>query len=194
MARGPGIRVIGGSVRGRRLRQVPGEGTRPISNRVRESLFNIIGADIVDASMLDLFGGTGSVGIEALSRGAQRVTFVEIQARAVETIRANLSATGLQARASVVQTDAFAYLKRRNVEPVDYVYIAPPQYRELWKKALAALDAHTGWLAADGWAIVQMHPGEYEGLHLSHVREFDQRKYGNTLLCFYERIEGGGDL
>ena len=81
------LRVIGGTARGRRLRSVPGDTTRPITDRTKESLFNIIGGDINGASLLDLFGGTGSVGIEALSRGASFVRFIEKAPAAAKTIR-----------------------------------------------------------------------------------------------------------
>jgi 16S rRNA G966 N2-methylase RsmD len=69
----------------------------------------------------------------------------------------------------------------------DYVYIAPPQYKELWKRALLNLDDHSGWLGEDAWVIVQIHPQEYEPLSLDNLAEFEQRKYGSTLLVFYER-------
>ena len=88
MPRGPGLRVIGGELKGRRLNQVGGNSTRPISSRVKEALFNIIGVDIKNSAFLDLFGGTGGVGIEAISRGAERVVFVEDDSRTLSTLRA----------------------------------------------------------------------------------------------------------
>ena len=84
------LRVISGKARGRRLRTVPGDTTRPITDRAKESLFNILGPDIQGASVLDMFAGTGSVGIEALSRGAARVRFIDQQRQAIDTIRLNL--------------------------------------------------------------------------------------------------------
>jgi 16S rRNA (guanine(966)-N(2))-methyltransferase RsmD len=181
-----GIRVISGSARGLRLRLVPGESTRPISDRVKESLFDILGADVRDAWMLDLFAGTGSVGIEALSRGAAGVLLVDNDARAIVTVQANLKSTGLAGRAEVVRADAFALLSEAPRCKFDYVYIAPPQYHELWSRAVAMLDARPGWLNPDAWAIAQMHPKEYRALELANLRESDQRRYGSTLLVFYE--------
>ena len=93
------MRVIAGSAKGIALQAVPGSSTRPISDRVKEALFNILGPDIVGARVLDLFAGTGSVGIEALSRGAAQAVLVELRSRAVTTIRANLRRTQLQADA-----------------------------------------------------------------------------------------------
>ncbi len=177
-------RVIAGLAKGRRLRSVPGDSTRPITDRVKESLFNILGADVEGSAWLDLFAGTGSVGIEALSRGASFVRFIDLDRLAVQTVKANLAASGL-AGGEVLRADAFAVLGQPPSRQFDYVYIAPPQYKELWKKALLALDAQPGWLAEDAWVIVQIHPKEYEALPLAHLEEFDQRRYGSTLLVFY---------
>src|SRR5512143_2333273 len=96
--------------KGRNLQAVPGDSTRPITDRVKEALFNILGADIVDARFLDLFGGTGGVGIEALSRGAAQAVFVDKDRKAQETIKANLLQTKLSDRAAIVRGDAFTYL------------------------------------------------------------------------------------
>lgn len=182
-------RIIGGVARGRRLNPVPGDSTRPITDRTKESLFNIIGADIHGARFLDLFAGTGSVGIEALSRGAAFVRLVDKLRQAVQTIRANLALTGLGENAQVLQADAFKLLAQTPDEVFDYVYIAPPQYKAMWEQALLALDANSGWLSPDAWVIVQVHPVEYRDLvatgQLKGLLEFEQRQYGSTLLVFY---------
>lgn len=179
------LRVIAGSARGRRLRSVPGDTTRPITDRVKEALFDIIGTDIHESRFLDLFSGTGSVGIEALSRGAGFALFVDREQRAAATTRANLASTGLEEKARVIHQDAFTLLEQPPEEGFDYIYIAPPQYQGLWKRALLTLDSHPKWLNPDGWVIVQIHPKEYEPLELTHLTEFDQRRYGSTLLVFY---------
>jgi 16S rRNA (guanine966-N2)-methyltransferase len=181
-----GLRVISGKARGRKLRDVPGETTRPITDRAKESLFNILDGDVVGASWLDLFAGTGAVGIEALSRGARFVRFVDIHRQAIDTIRANLETTGLGAGSDVFHQDAFTLLVRPADRQFDYVYIAPPQYQGLWKRAIAELDQHPGWLSEDAWIIAQIHPVEYEEFALNNLIKFDQRKYGSTLLLFYE--------
>ena len=181
-----GLRVIGGTVKGRRLRMVPGEGTRPISDRVKVSLFDILGPDIQGASFLDLFAGTGSVGIEAISRGAAGGLLVDKDTGAIATIRANLQSTGLGEQAEVLRVDAFELLERTPYRTFDYVYVAPPQYHDLWSRALTALDAHTGWLNPDAWVIIQVYPKELHEIPLTHLREIDRRKYGSTLLVFYE--------
>jgi 16S rRNA (guanine966-N2)-methyltransferase len=182
-----GLRIIAGKARGRRLRSVPGDATRPITDRVKENLFNILGADVQGSTWLDLFAGTGSVGIEALSRGADFVRFIDLQRQAVETIRANLNQTGLQAGSQVLRQDAFHLLAQAADRSFDYIYIAPPQYKDLWKRALLALDENPGWLNADTWVIVQIHPVEEQIASLVSLVEIDRRKYGSTLLLFYRR-------
>jgi 16S rRNA (guanine(966)-N(2))-methyltransferase RsmD len=179
------MRVISGVAKGRHLQSVPGDSTRPVTDRVKEAVFNIFGADIVDAQFLDLFGGTGGVGIEALSRGAARAVFIEKNRKAQETIKANLLSTKLNDRAEIVRGDAFTYL-RGAPQPFHYIYIAPPQYQRLWIDALNLIDAQPGWLADDGEIVVQVHPKEYETVPLEHFVEIEQRKYGSTLLMFYE--------
>lgn len=180
-------RIIAGTARGIRLQPVPGDTTRPITDMVKESLFNILGQeDVIDSAWLDLFGGTGSVGIEALSRGAGFVRFIDLNRTAVNTIKANLEKTRLQARAEVIQQDAFTLLKRAADRAFDYIYIAPPQYKDMWKRALQDLDENPGWIKEDTWVIVQIHPVEYQEQTLKHLVEFEQRKYGSTLLVFYE--------
>ena len=182
-----GLRVIAGRARGHKLRSVPGSSTRPITDRVKESLFNIIGADIQEATLLDLFAGTGSVGIEALSRGARFVLFLDLDHSAISTIQINLKRTRLDSNAQVLQKDAFVFLERKPNQKFDYIYIAPPQYKGLWKKSLISLNERMEWLSDDAWVIVQIHPKEYEDLELSQMEEFDQRRYGSTLLVFYQR-------
>jgi len=180
------VRVIAGKAKGRKLKSVPGTGTRPITDRAKSALFSILGNDVMGCRFLDLFAGTGQVGIEALSRGAQQAVFVERASAALRAIRQNLVHTGLEAQARVVRADVFDFLAR-TVEPFDYVYVAPPQYQGLWAETLQALNARPAWLAEDGWAIAQIHPKEYEPLALEHLALFDQRTYGSVMLCFYAR-------
>lgn len=182
-------RIISGTARGIRLDPVPGDSTRPITDQVKEALFNILSSDIVDATFLDLFGGTGSVGIEALSRGARHCLFLELNPKAMSTLKSNLVKTKTSEKARVLHADALKFLSMPATDKFDYVYIAPPQYKEMWLDAVQRLDANISLLSEDGWAIVQIHPIEYKPLELENLLEFDQRKYGSTLLVFYERRE-----
>ncbi len=178
------IRVIGGVAKGKRLKLVPGDTTRPVMDRVKEALFNIIGVDIYDAEFLDLFAGTGSVGIEALSRGAGHAVLIDTEKKAIQTIKENLAATGLAAHATLRHMDAFHYLEHEPIRTYNYIYVAPPQYKNLWQKTLLTLDARPAWLTADTEVIVQIDPTEDQPLPLKHLEIDDRRRYGNTLLLF----------
>lgn len=189
-----GLRIIAGKARGRKLRSVPGDATRPITDRVKENLFNILGADVNGSTWLDLFAGTGSVGIEALSRGADFVRFTDVQRQAIETIRSNLSHTGLQVGSQVLRKDAFHLIAEPADRAFDYIYIAPPQYKKLWKRALLVLDENPSWLNEDAWVIIQIHPVEDQAVSLKKLEEFDRRKYGSTLLLFYRQRSAANQL
>lgn len=180
-------RIIAGKARGIRLKDVPGDTTRPITDIVKGALFNILGTDIIDASILDMFGGTGSVGIEALSRGASYARMLDIHRPAVDVIRANLEHCKLSSQGDAQQADAFTYISRTPDRKFEYIFIAPPQYKGMWVRALTLVDQNLNWLTEDGWVIVQIDPIEYEEVPLNHLVEFEQRKYGNTILVFYER-------
>jgi 16S rRNA (guanine966-N2)-methyltransferase len=182
------LRVISGTAKGRKLKDVPGDTTRPVTDMVKQALFNILAADVLDSTWWDLFAGTGAIGIEALSRGASFVRFSDLNRAPVETIQANLLSTGLSTQSEVHRGDAFAMLQGVPNRVFDYVYIAPPQYKEMAWKALSLLDENSGWLNDEGsWIIVQIHPREYREMDLQSLEEFDQRKYGSTLLVFYEK-------
>lgn len=186
------MRVISGLAKGKKLKAVPGDTTRPITDRTKEALFNILGAWIIDARVLDLFGGTGAVGIEALSRGAAHVTFVDKSYVATRTIGQNLRLTGLAARALVKRVDALKFIDQPPPQPFDLIYVAPPQYQEMWAKVIEQLDPQLErWLLPDGAIIAQIHPVEYRDLSLQNLVLYNQRKYGSTLLCFYEALEQG---
>lgn len=180
-------RIIGGKAKGLRIKPVPGDSTRPITDRVKESLFNIIGSDIQGALFLDLFGGTGSVSIEALSRGASFTRIIDLNHLAIKTLKSNLELTRLSGSAEVIQANALTYLKRDPDRQFDYLYVAPPQYKGIWKKTVELIDKYHQWLSSDAWVIAQIHPMEYQQLELVFLEEFDQRKYGSTLLVFFEQ-------
>lgn len=180
------LRVIGGSARGMRLKTVPGDTTRPITDIVKEALFNILGSEILENNILDLFGGTGAVGIEALSRGAKFVTFLDKSQQAIQTIQSNLATTRFSDQAKVIRTDAFAFLAT-NTGAYDLIYIAPPQYKEMWQRAMSLIDSRPEMLTEDGQIIVQINPIEWAEKAYLNLREFDRRKYGDTLLIFFER-------
>lgn len=146
------MRVVAGTARGRRIQAPPGRSTRPTSDRVREATFNALeslGA-LRGADVLDLFAGSGALGIEAVSRGASQATFVDVDSGALAVVRANLVATGLAGSASVVQADALTYLGVDR-DRVGLVLLDPP-YRyddEAWQCLLGAVEAELAVLESD---------------------------------------------
>lgn len=188
------MRVVSGKYKGRKLESVPGDSTRPILSRLRQSLFDGLGSEIEGASFLDLFAGTGSVGIEALSRGASHVTFVDIEKLAVQTIKKNLHhLDGLHdldekkserlPKVSIHHMDAFSFL-RNCQRTFDFIFIAPPQYLGIATEALGTLAERVSLLA--GICIVQVDPKEWESVvdykTLERIRD---KRYGNTQFVFY---------
>ena len=163
------MRVIAGRAKGRRLfGPAIGVKTRPITDRAKESLFGVLGPEIENRRFLDLFAGTGSVGIEALSRGARDATFVEYSQKVLKTLRRNLIHTELKDDATVVQADVLKYLTTVP-ETFDFVFIAPPQYHELWSKTLLMVDSNPSWLSTTGIIIVQIDPSEFRHPTLSNL-------------------------
>jgi 16S rRNA (guanine966-N2)-methyltransferase len=185
------VRVIAGVAKGRRLRAPATDATRPITDRAKESLFNILTPRIAGGSFLDLFAGTGSVGIEALSRGAAHATFVERAPRAAANVRHNLEITRLQARAEVVTRDVFAYL-REPPRPFDVIFVAPPQWRGLWPRAVTLLDTNPGWLAGGGLVVAQHDPAESTGPGLRVLRPSGERTYGRVRFTFFTGPDAAG--
>ena len=188
------MRVVTGAAKGRKLKGPKTPGTRPIIDRVKTALFDILSWRIEDARFLDLFAGTGGVGIEALSRGAASATFIEMSLPIIKLIRENLQITELSEHAEVLHMDSFKFLQShaagmgKDARVYDMIYIAPPQYQEMAARALGLLDT-SPLLAEDGLAIVQIHPKERPGvaaLDLSRLAQTDERRYGSTLLMFYK--------
>ena len=180
------LRVISGSAKGRKLKSVPGDTTRPVMDRVKEALFNILAGDVLDSNWWDLFAGTGAIGIEALSRGATFVRFSDLNRAPIETIRENVENCGFSKQSEIRKGDAFGMLTAQTDRKFEYIYIAPPQYHEMWSKALKLADENIGWLTDDGTVIVQIDPTEYEEIGLKNLEESEQRRYGSTLIIFYD--------
>lgn len=192
------MRVVTGAAKGRKLKGPKTPGTRPIIDRVKTALFDILSWRVEDARFLDLFAGTGGVGIEALSRGAAHATFIEMSLPIVKLIRENLQITELSPQAEVLHMDSFKFLQsyaqgvhhaaKTPVRAYDMIYVAPPQYQEMAARALGILDT-SSLLAEDGMVIVQIHPKERPGVAavpLSRLVQTDERRYGSTLLMFYK--------
>lgn len=183
------MRVIGGTHRGRRLRAVGGLAVRPTSDRLRETLFNILTPRISGSRFLDICAGSGAVGIEALSRGAVAVTFVERSRHACAVIEANLTALGITREATTITRDAAAALKRleQESERFDVAFFDPPYASEIHGQVMKQLGS--GDLLSAGALVIVEHraktPPEPD---YGKLRIFREVKQGESALAFYEAL------
>jgi len=181
------MRVIGGTYRGRRLRTVAGLSVRPTSDRLRETLFNIISSRVRESRFLDLCAGSGAVGIEAISRGASHVTFVDSSRHACSALQSNLDAIGITENVTVISRDAAVALRRLDTSgaPFDLVFFDPPYASGIYDQVLKRLGggrlvSTTGLVIAEFLAKT---PPKLEYGRLSLRRELKQ---GESALAFYE--------
>lgn len=182
------MRVITGSARGRKLKSLEGLETRPTADRVKEGVFNIIQFDLEGRRVLDLFAGTGQMGIEALSRGAARAVFVEQRRDAAALVRDNLKTTQLGDRAGVVCGEAMAYLASAK-EKFDIIFIDPPYGAKLWDNALAAISRFD--ILANHGIIVCESPMEQEMPEMQPPYFLHRTyRYGRIKVTTYHREEG----
>lgn len=185
------MRVIAGKYRSRRLRSLRGQAMRPTSDRLRETLFNILGPAVAGALFVDLYAGTGAVGIEALSRGARAAIFVENHRPAVELIRDNLRALGIESGAEVLATDAVRGLQRLAARGLsaDFVFADPPYAEARACGEILKWLGGNALLAANGTLILEHRtqrplPGS-EG----RLRKTRTVKQGDSALSFYRRAD-----
>jgi len=186
----PGVRVIAGSAKGVRLARVP-RGVRPVSDMAREGLFSSLGPDMAGARVLDLYAGTGALGIEALSRGAGRAVFVEERREARSTILENLDRTGLADRAEVATSSVRSFLSCRNrsAGPFDLVLADPPYDMPPGEldPVLSSLDS--GWLAEHGWRVVVTRRSRSSMPVIRVDWQVARRlEYGDTLVLVYREV------
>ncbi|MCP4307987.1 MAG: 16S rRNA (guanine(966)-N(2))-methyltransferase RsmD [bacterium] len=177
------MRIISGSARSRRLVGPPGQTTRPMTDRVREALFSSILAWIPDGVVLDLYAGTGSMGLEALSRGAAAATFVERDRAALAALRSNLETVGLGGQ--VVADDVDRYLLRAK-GPIDVAFVDPP-YAVALPSLVETMTKLSPLLAHDGIAIVHRRSGEDPPESIAGLVLADERRYGSAVLWRYAK-------
>jgi len=179
------MRIISGALRGKKLHPFKGANIRPTSDRTREAVFNILANRIPGAHVLDLFAGSGAMGIEALSRQAASATFVEKAPAAIALIRKNISTCGLGAKARIIQWNIEPSLACLDTwqPPFDLVFLDPPYGHSLAKPALLHL-IQTDALAADACLVLEHGRTEQLSLPPDHFQLGDQRRYGKTLVSF----------
>lgn len=185
------MRVITGTARGRKLRDLPGLDTRPTTDKVKESIFNIVQFDVEGRRVLDLFAGTGQLGIEALSRGAERCVFVDQSREAVKVIKENVEHTGFEQQSRVQQGDSVAFLTSCR-ERFGLAFLDPPYAADLLEKALFKM-AEIDIMAENGIIVCESAvekvlpdlPAPYE-----KGREY---RYGKIKLTLYHRRNGAAE-
>ena len=181
------MRVIAGSAKGMRLAQVPA-GIRPLSDRAREGLFSSLGDAVSGALTLDLYAGSGAIGIEALSRGAARAIFVDASRSAIRAIRANLERTRFGDRAAVVARDVLAYLRGSAPDPVHMCFLDPPYASPVEEVEVALSLLADGWLA--GGATVALTRPTRSSTLVTPVNWHVARRleYGDSLVILYREV------
>lgn len=185
------MRVIAGTAKGRRLFAPKGTGTRPVTAKIKEALFNIWQTRIKGAFFLDLFAGSGSMGIEALSRGAEKVIFVEKNRSAVEMVKKNLAVCGFSSGYELYQDDVFRrmdWLSRRQ-DRFDIVYLDPPFTKpEIFVPVIETMEK-TRLLASEGMAVIRVKRDMAFPERIGNLHRFRQKIYGISTICFFKAME-----
>ncbi|MDQ0190857.1 16S rRNA (guanine(966)-N(2))-methyltransferase RsmD [Alicyclobacillus cycloheptanicus] len=185
--RGECVRVIAGEWKGLRLTAPAGKVARPTTDRVKESMFNLLGLDWPDGAVVDLFAGSGALGLEALSRGAQHAFFIDASHKSIRAVQDNVSRCRASARASIWQMDWRAGWNRVLAEQtvVDWVFVDPPYALDLWDDVLQTLGTHPGMLTH---GVVCEHPSDRELLDTyACLVKWKSRTYGDIRVTIYRR-------
>jgi len=182
------MRIIAGKYRGRKIDFPKSPHIRPTQDRIREALFNILAPCISGATVLDLFAGSGAFGIEALSRGAKKATFVDNNIKCIRIIRSNLKKIGAEDKAEVYRRDAFKAMDElaQAAATFDIVFIDPPYYTELSKKSLIKL-AHYDILSHNNTIIIEHYKKDVLLNDLKSIKLGRQKRFGDTVLSFYRK-------
>lgn len=189
------MRVIAGSAKGVRLKSPPHGRVRPTTDRIRTVLFDMLGQLVIGSQFLDLCAGTGAVGIEALSRGAERAVFVELDGRCIETIKANLLLTKLFDRAKIVKGDARRKLPQllADGERFDIVFLDPPYGSDLALQLMTWLGSHLEILQGHRLVVVQQLAKESLPEKFGGLIAFEHRRVSEHVLRFYSPTGDWGD-
>ncbi len=183
------MRVIAGTAKSIYLETIEGDGTRPTSDRIKETLFNIIQFDLADSIFLDLFSGSGSIGIEALSRGAKQAYFVDNNPKAIKCIKSNLKRTKLDDKSKVLNSDALAAISRLNIHDnkFDLIFIDPP-YNSLYEKDTLEAISKTNLLHDDSIIIVEAGlKTTFDYLDNSPLEVYREKEYKNNKHVFIRK-------
>ncbi len=182
------MRVIAGKAKGRILFQPKSEAIRPTSDRVKESVFNTIGEEIVDKRILDLFAGTGNLAIEALSRGAEKAVLVDKAKTAINIIYKNVNAVGFKDKCQIVRSDVFRYLSYaiKSKEKFGVIFADPPYLQNVIGSLVKEIDL-SDLLNNGGLFILEHDKNQYLTMPLKSLAIVRQKKYGNTAVTFFRK-------
>ncbi len=178
------MRIVSGKARGLTIKTIDGNSTRPTRDMVREALFNIIFDKVSDSVFLDLFAGSGAVGIEALSRGAEKAYFIDNNKSCTEIIKQNLEKAKLIDKAVILYGDYLVALEKIKDKKFDIIFVDPPYHKELGISAIEKI-AEKGILAEKGFIIYETDSDEEVSDLIGSYKRFDYRKYGRNILNFY---------
>jgi len=180
------VRVVAGSAKGRPLKSVPGNGTRPTTDKVKEAVFSMIGPYFEGGAALDLFAGTGGLGIEALSRGMEHAVFVDLEPKSIDTIRANLKATGFESNAEVYRNDAGRALSamEKRGRSFELVFLDPPYRLKLGDELMGTMAAK-GLLQAEAVIVLEHESGYDYPEDIPGFYRQRQAVYGETAISIY---------
>lgn len=183
------MRIVSGTVKGRKLCAIKGLKIRPTSDKVRESVFNILGIEFHYKNALDLFAGTGAMGIEALSRGAENAVFVDNNSSSVRIIKKNLCICNFLEKAKVFETDIIPALNllSKNKERFDLIFIDPPYKAGLTEITLEMIDKKN-LLTDNGIIVSEISKKNKVDAALENLYKFDTRQYGDTVVEFYKNL------
>ncbi len=184
------MRVISGKARGLKLNTPKNEDVRPTTDRVKESLFNIISSYIMDSKVLDLFAGTGSLGIECLSRGASKCVFVDLSKESLQIVKSNIKKARVEDNSVVINADYKEAVRKLNAqgEKFDMIFMDPPYYKDLFVDALTKI-AEGKLLADEGIIVVEHDTKENLPENVLNLVQNRSKKYGNTTITFYKLEE-----
>jgi 16S rRNA (guanine966-N2)-methyltransferase len=187
------VRIIAGIAKSRRLKSVPGRQVRPTSDRVKESLFSILGDKVFDARVLDLFAGTGNLGLESLSRGAKFALFVDNDSRSIKVIKENITALGFEQLTQVVIGNSPEVLREIQLQSAfDLVFLDPPYSQGLEVPTIEAL-TQLNLVNENAVIIIEHHKKTEMPEEIQELKRVRQQKYGDTIITFYKKANNAND-
>ena len=182
------MRVISGKARGLKLNAPKDNNVRPTTDRVKESLFNIINSYIIDSEVLDLFAGTGSLGIECLSRNAKSCVFVDINNTSLDIVKSNIKKAKVEKESTVLKLDFKSAINKLKPKKFDIIFMDPPYYENLFIECLEEI-SKSNILKQEGIIVVEHDTKELLEDNVGDLIKTKSKKYGNTTLIFYELEE-----